>query len=228
MKRDDLFHKTENRQIKWKLCGLRRMEDIAAANDAKPDFAGFIFAADRRRYISPEEAETLRRALDPSILTVGVFVNASAEQILADTAACRVDLIQLHGQEDNAFIAALREALANRDAERKTGHGVSCQATAIIKALRISSAEDLRTAAESAADYVLLDNGIGGTGKAFDWGLLRHFPRPYILAGGISEENLENAAALHPWAVDVSSSLETDGVKDPAKIVRFARKMQTL
>ena len=217
-------------KVKWKLCGLRRMEDTEAANRVKPDFAGFIFDPSRRRYIPPEEAEKLRQALDPEILSAGVFVNAGIGKILDDTDTCRVDLIQLHGQEDNAYIAALRAAITERERQRegprqdRPGKKIS-----IMKAFRICSEADLQAAASSEADYVLLDNGIGGTGKAFDWNLLKGFQRPFVLAGGISAENVKEAVrTARPMAVDVSSSLETDGVKDPEKIRQFAKAIEEL
>lgn len=189
--------------VRIKICGLRRPEDIEAVNTHRPDLCGFIFAKGRRRYIEPETAARLRADLYPSVRSVGVFVNSPVEEILETVRSVGLDMIQLHGQESEEMI---RELKARTDLP-------------VIKAFSIAGTEDLRTAAASSADLILLDSGKGGTGKAFDWSLLRQMQRPFILAGGLSPENLEEAArTIRPYAVDISSGVETDGWKDPGKI----------
>ena len=187
-----------------KLCGMMRPEDVQAAAALHPDYVGFILSAGFRRSISRERFLAMRPLLaDSGAKAVGVFVDASAEEILAY--AEMLDVIQLHGKEDDAFIAEIRQ---------RTGKPV-------IKAFRIASAADLDAAAKSAADLVLLDSGTG-TGQTFDWSLLKDFPRPYLLAGGLHPENVRAAIdTLHPYGADVSSGIETDGLKDAEKMRRF-------
>ena len=189
-----------------KLCGLSRPCDIEAVNTLLPDYIGFVFAGKSRRYVSPEKAKTLREALNPAIKAVGVFVREEPAVVAGLLNEGVIDLAQLHGGEDEAYIARLR-ALTDRP---------------IIQAFRIDNPADLDRARASAADYILLDNGAGGTGAAFDWSLLRGFDRPYFLAGGLGPENVAEAVAtLHPYAVDVSSGIETDGCKDISKMQAF-------
>ena len=195
-----------------KLCGLSRPCDIEAANALLPDFIGFVFAKKSRRYVSPETAKALRETLNPTIRAVGVFVREEPEIIANLLSDGIIDLAQLHGGEDEAYIARLR-ALTDKP---------------LIQASRIEAPADLDRARASAADYILLDNGAGGTGAAFDWSLLRGFDRPYFLAGGLGPGNVAEAiAALHPFAVDVSSGIETDGRKDPAKMKAFVEAVRT-
>lgn len=189
--------------VRIKICGLRRPEDIEAVNIHQPDLCGFIFAKGRRRYIEPEIAARLRAELDPSVKSVGVFVNSPVEEILETVEAVGLDMIQLHGQESEEMVCELK---ARTDLP-------------VIKAFSIAGDEDLQKAANSSADLVLLDSGKGGTGEMFDWSLLKQMERPFILAGGLSPENLEEAArTIRPYAVDISSGVETDGWKDPGKI----------
>lgn len=206
----------KSRRTFVKICGLRRRADGDIVNRAKPDYAGFIFAPGRRRYIDPEEAEEIREALDPRIQSVGVFVNASPEEIQKIHRICPTDLIQLHGQETEEEIQTLRKLLPP---------------TGIIKAFSLGGTatedrETLEQAARSPADLLLFDHGRGGSGASFDWSVLAGFRRPYLLAGGISEENVNQALeALRPYGVDVSSSLETDGYKDEEKVKRFMGRL---
>lgn len=201
--------------VKAKICGLRTEADIEAVNEARPDFAGFIFAPGRKRYIRPEDARILREQLDPGITPVGVFVNAPAEEILKTAAAVGLGTVQLHGQESETFVMDLKE---------KSGGGLR-----IIKAFRVSSTEDVRLAEGSPADLILLDNGRGGTGETFDWETIRDIKRPFILAGGIGADNVADAVRkTRPYAVDASSSLETDGHKDREKILRFMAAVREL
>lgn len=189
-----------------KLCGLSRPRDIEWANALGPDYIGFVFAPGSKRYVSPERAGVLREGLDRGIRAVGVFVNAAPEAVAALLNDGIIDLAQLHGGEDGEYIKALR-ALTDKP---------------LIQAFRIDGPADLHRARLSGADHILLDNGPGGTGAAFDWALLKGFDRPCFLAGGLGPENVARAIkAVRPFAVDVSSGIETDGVKDYRKMAAF-------
>ena len=191
---------------KIKLCGLTRPCDIEWANALMPDYIGFVFAKKSRRYVSPERAKALRERLDSSIRAVGVFVNEAPEAVAALLNEGVIDIAQLHGGEDEAYIRALRK-LTDRP---------------LIQAFRVENTADLDQARQSSADYILLDHGAGGTGSAFDWAVLKGFDRPYFLAGGLDPGNVRQAIeTLRPFAVDVSSGIETDGVKDYMKMTAF-------
>ena len=191
---------------KIKFCGLTRAEDIAAANALKPEYIGFVFAPKSKRYVSPQQAALLRARLDPAIKAVGVFVNEPPEAVALLLNENIIDIAQLHGQEDAAYLARLR----------------SLTARPLWQAFRVTDAESLAKAGKSPADLVLLDSGAGGTGRAFDWALLENFKRDYLLAGGIGPENAADAVErLHPYGVDVSSGIETAGKKDPEKMAAF-------
>ena len=155
--------------------------------------------------MSPEKAEELKAMLAPGIQAVGVFVNEEPEQIVSLLEAGTIDVAQLHGQEDEAYI---------RRIQKNTGHQV-------IKAFSVKTAQDIENALKSPADYILLDQGGGGTGQTFDWSLIPEIDRPFFLAGGLGADNLETAVrTIHPYAVDLSSSVETDGMKDRDKILK--------
>lgn len=191
---------------KIKLCGLSRPCDLEIANRLKPDYIGFVFAQKSRRYVSPEKAAELKSMLDPDIQAVGVFVNEAPEKVALLLANRIIDVAQLHGKEDESYIAALRKL---------TGKP-------IIQAFRIDTEADVAAANASAADYVLLDSGNGGTGTVFDWNLLQAIRRPYFLAGGLNPDNAEHAVrTLKPFGVDVSSGIETDKLKDEVKMAAF-------
>ena len=190
--------------VKVKFCGLKRPCDIAWVNELHPDYAGFVFAGTKRR-VSDETAAALRRELDPSIPAVGVFVDDELPHMASLVKKGVIQLIQLHGQEEDALVQQLQTEL-----------GVP-----VIKAFSIANQDDIKRALESRADYILLDQGKGGTGKAFDWSLLKEIDRPYFLAGGLTPQNAAQAAKLRPYALDVSSGIETDGVKDRDKMTLF-------
>lgn len=202
-------------QAKIKICGLRTPADVAAVNAALPEYAGFIFVPMRRRYVAPAQAAILCQQLDPRIRPVGVFVDARVEEIMEALEHYPLDMVQLHGAEDNDYIAMLRAAYRDRFA-------VESRELCIAKAFRVEDANDIRRAEASAADEILLDHGAGGTGERFDWTLLQHCRRRFFLAGGLTPDNVEEAITrTQPYAVDVSSSLESDGRKDPEKIRHF-------
>lgn len=195
-------------RTKIKICGLRRPEDIAYVNEAGPDLAGFIFDPSRRRYITPEKAARMKKELSGEILAVGVFVDAPAAEVVRISNEVGLDLIQLHGREDAAYITELKKMTS----------------LPLIDARKVQSAEDVKEALSSPADLILLDNGAGGTGMRFDWSLVENVPADFILAGGISRDNVKEAIErCRPWGIDVSSSLETDGYKDPDKIREFMK-----
>ena len=190
---------------KIKLCGLTRPEDITAANALAVDFVGFVFAPKSRRCVTGEQARALRKGLSPSIQAVGVFVDEEPEQVAALLEAGVIDLAQLHGREDENYLERLR-TLTEKP---------------IIQAFPIKTPKDLERAQTSSADNILLDSG-AGTGIPFDWTLLKNFRRPYLLAGGLGPDNVAQAVrTLHPWGVDVSSGIETGGVKDFKKMAAF-------
>lgn len=191
---------------KIKLCGLSRPCDIETANELKPEFIGFVLAPESRRYVTPEKTAELKRLLAPDIKAVGVFVKENPETIANLLNSSIIDIAQLHGGEDEDYIRQLRE-MTNQP---------------IIKAFRIDTASDIADAECSNADYVLLDSGSGGTGTVFDWKLIQNIKRPYFLAGGLGLNNVEKAVKmLKPYAVDVSSGIETNGLKDKVKMAEF-------
>ena len=190
---------------KIKLCGLRRMCEIEWANQLRPDYVGFVLSPGYRRTISPEQAAELKAALSPGIKAVGVFVDAPVETVARFLRSGSIDAAQLHGSEDDEYIARLQRA-AGRP---------------IIRAFRVRAAADAEAVQHCRADLVLLDSG-AGTGAAFDWSLAAGVKRDYLLAGGLACENVAAAVhALHPWGVDVSSGIETDGLKDREKMAAF-------
>lgn len=201
----------EKSQIKIKLCGLTRPSDIETANLLHPDYVGFVFAKKSRRYVSPERVKTLKELLHPDILAVGVFVDEEAETVAAWLSSGIIDVAQLHGREDEAYIKRLRE-LTERP---------------IIKAFSVKETHDIEKANDSTADFVLLDAGDGGTGTAFDRELLAGMSRPYFLAGGLDPSTVGEAVRRWcPYAVDVSSGIETDGVKDAEKMQAFVKNVR--
>ncbi|MBQ8623174.1 MAG: phosphoribosylanthranilate isomerase [Oscillospiraceae bacterium] len=190
---------------KIKLCGLSRLCDIEAANELKPEYIGFVFATKSKRYVKPETAAKLKAKLSSDIKAVGVFVNESVDTVAELLREHIIDIAQLHGNEDETYIAELRKRTDKP----------------IIKAFRIDSLSDISAAEQSTADYILLDSGTG-TGMVFDWDLVKSIRRPYFLAGGLDARNVADAVkTLHPFAVDVSSGIETGGVKDITKMAAF-------
>ena len=192
-----------------KICGLTRLEDIDYVNVYKPDYVGFVFA-DSRRQVNKETARQLKSRLDPSIIAVGVFVNAPTETIVDLLEEGIIDMPQLHGRETEEDILAIL-------------HRVK---VAVIKAVSVSGIDDVLAWQHSAADYLLLDSGKGGTGQSFDWSVVAalnemKFSKPYFLAGGLKAENVKEALSYAPYGVDASSGLETNGFKDVKKIEQF-------
>lgn len=191
-----------------KICGLKRKEDIAYINEAHPDFAGFIVnVPESSRNVDVSVLYQLTAILDPSIAAVGVFVDEDEKLVAGLLKEGVIRAAQLHGHEDSGYISRLR-ALTQGCGE-------------IWKAFKIRNLKDIKEAVMCSADRILLDGG-AGDGRVFDWSLLRKVNRPYILAGGLNEENISRAiGTLHPWGVDMSSGAETMGIKDPGKILNI-------
>lgn len=203
---------------KIKICGLTRKEDIDYVNALRPDYIGLVFAKWSKRAVTPAQAARLKALLDPAIQVVGVFVDEDFEQIRMLAENHIIDLVQLHGREDTAYVDRLKQTIDKP----------------IIQAFPIETELDLVRANASLADLVLLDHGKGGSGQRFDWSLTRGMNRPFMLAGGLSPQNVGRAIeACRPYAVDASSGVETDGVKDYDKIkalidtVRAPRTMRS-
>lgn len=195
---------------KIKLCGLSRPCDIEAANRLKPEYIGFVFLPKSKRYVDYEKARELKSLLSPEIKAVGVFVDESPQRAAELLNNGTIDIAQLHGGEDEDYIGLLRN-LTDKP---------------IIKAFRIQSENDILCAEESSADYILLDSGMG-TGTVFNWDLIQNIKRPYFLAGGLDCDNVGEAVGrLHPYAVDVSSGIETNGLKDKEKMAAFVAKVR--
>ena len=183
---------------------------MAAANEINPEYVGFVFAKSSRRYVSADTAAKLKKLLNPNILAVGVFVDENVENVADLLNRDIIDIAQLHGSENEEYIARLR-TLTKKP---------------IIKAFRVKSEDEAEKAEKCSADFVLLDSG-AGTGKAFDWSLIKNVKRPYLLAGGLGLGNISEAVKmLSPYAVDVSSGIETDGKKDKTKMAAFARAVR--
>ncbi len=189
---------------KIKLCGLSRPADIDYVNQVKPDYCGFIVNFPKsRRNVTPEQVRALTARLSGDIIPVGVFVDESVETVAGLLEDGTIAVAQLHGHEDEAYLAALRKLTAKP----------------IWQAFQIRSAADLERAKSSTANLVLLDSG-QGSGVTLDWRILADFPRPFVLAGGLTAENIPAAVQqVKPYAVDLSSGVETEGYKDYEKML---------
>jgi len=203
--------------VKIKICGLFREQDIDYVNEARPDYIGFVFAESRRK-VSPAFADKLRRRLLDEIIPVGVFVNAPIADIVVLYNENTISIAQLHGAENDEYITQLKEASA-------VGGN---KPIAVIKTLlpKATLSPPDSQLPSSSADYYLIDSG-AGSGITFNWELLNS-PRveavkakPWFLAGGVGLGNIEQVLGYNPYAVDVSSGAETDGVKDREKIVQL-------
>ena len=209
--------------LKIKFCGLFRECDIDYANALKPDFVGFIFVEKSKRFVDFVAAQALKSHLDSRIKAVGVFVDSPLERIIEALSEGIIDVVQLHGNENNAYISALKEHI-----QRDLG-----AISPIIKAIKISDSHSLvqsfEIQAKCGADFILLDSPNAGSGRAFDWNALvqslaksqdftREFQTRFFLAGGINAENIQSAIALKPFCIDISSGIESNGAKDFTKM----------
>lgn len=191
---------------KVKICGLRRDEDIQIVNQYKPDYVGFIIDYPKSfRNVSIDQVKEWKSQLDPSIQVVGVFVDEDVDIVTDCLQKQIIDIAQLHGKEDEDYINRVKE------------YGP------VIKAFQIQNEQDIQSAIESHADHVLLDQG-KGSGKNFDWNLIKEMKRPYFLAGGITVENVLDTKKYHPYAIDVSSSVESNQKKDKEKVKEMIEK----
>ena len=210
---------------KVKMCGISKVETIPAVVEAKPDYMGLVFASSKRQ-VTVEQAKTLVEALhkqckeqndDVSIKTVGVFVNETLDNLVTIANEANLDVVQLHGDEDEAFIQSLKE---------RTN-------VEVWKAIQIRSAVDAEAWIDSSADMLLFDayhkDERGGTGDVFDWSCLDTFERPFMLAGGIDSTNVARAIrTVRPYGIDISSGIETNGVKDDEKITAFTKIVKSI
>ena len=212
---------------KVKMCGISKVETIPAVVEAKPDYMGLVFAPSKRQ-VTVEQAKTLVEELhkgyvkkygsdteqdkDDTIKTVGVFVNETVDNLVTIANEVNLDAVQLHGDEDETFIQSLKE---------RTN-------VEVWKAVQIRSAVDAEAWIDSSADMLLFDayhkDERGGTGEVFDWSSLDEFERPFMLAGGIDSTNVARAIrTVRPYGIDISSGIETNGVKDDEKIKAFTK-----
>ena len=217
---------------KVKMCGISKVETIPAVVEAKPDYMGLVFAPSKRQ-VTVDQAKTLVEALhkqytkrynngteqsnNDEIKTVGVFVNETLDNLVTIAKGINLDVVQLHGDEDEAFIQSLK---GRTNVE-------------IWKAVQIRSAADAEAWIDSSADMLLFDayhkDERGGTGEVFDWSCLDEFERPFMLAGGIDSTNVARAIrTVRPYGIDISSGIETDGVKDDEKIKAFTNIVRTI
>ena len=210
---------------KVKMCGISKVETIPAVVEAKPDYMGLVFAPSKRQ-VTMEQAKMLVEALHKqckaqnntvSIKTVGVFVNETIDNLVTIAKEANLDAVQLHGDEDEAFIQSLKE---------RTN-------VEVWNAIQIRSASDAEAWIDSSADMLLFDayhkNERGGTGDVFDWSCLDTFERPFMLAGGIDSTNVARAIrTVRPYGIDISSGIETNGVKDDEKITAFTKIVNSI
>ena len=223
---------------KIKMCGISKVETIPAIVDAKPDYMGLVFAPSKRQ-VTVDQAKTLVEELHKQyanrynrdaeqysnqtlihqefIKTVGIFVNETLDNLVTIATEVNLDAVQLHGDEDEAFIQSLKE---------RTN-------VEVWKAVQIRSAADAEVWIDSSADMLLFDayhkDERGGTGEVFDWSSLDEFERPFMLAGGIDSTNVARAIrTVRPYGIDISSGIETEGVKDDEKIKAFTNIVRTI
>lgn len=217
---------------KVKMCGISKVETIPAVVEAKPDYMGLVFAPSKRQ-VTVDQAKTLVEELhkqytkrynngaeqsnNDEIKTVGVFVNETLDNLVSIATEANLDVVQLHGDEDEAFIQSLKE---------RTN-------VEVWKAVQIRSAADAEAWIDSSADMLLFDayhkDERGGMGEVFDWSCLDEFERPFMLAGGIDSANVARAIrTVRPYGIDISSGIETDGVKDDEKIKAFTNIVRTI
>lgn len=202
---------------KIKICGIRTTADIEIVNKYKPDYIGFIFA-ESRRMVSIEKAQELIQDLDKEIKTVGVFVNSGIGYVVETAKTLNLDAVQLHGDENSEYITALTDKM-------------DCE---VWKAIRVRGKSDIDNMDSVAVKRIVLDkykeNEYGGSGETFNWNECKdsNINKSIILAGGLDENNvIEGIMLFAPYAVDVSSNIETDGYKDEDKVREFIEKVRT-
>ncbi|HHX69616.1 MAG: phosphoribosylanthranilate isomerase [Miniphocaeibacter sp.] len=192
---------------KVKICGIRSLNDVEIVNELKPDYIGFVFAKSKRQ-ITPLLAKELKSFLNKDIKVVGVFVNEKIETIENICKQKLIDIIQLHGEEDKIYINQLKKKCENK----------------IIKAINLNS-ENVYM--DYDVDYLLFDNGKGGTGEKFNWELIPRVNKPFFLAGGLTPFNVVNGVnTVKPYGVDASTGVELRGSKNRYKIKEFIRRVR--
>lgn len=205
-----------NKKKRIKICGLTCKEDIEAVNLWKPDYAGFVFAPGKRQ-VTVEKAMELRQHFHGEISVAGVFVHNPIPEIVSLVNKKIITMIQLHGEEDSTYIERLKQSLPTY--------------IPVIKAIRVRKKEDILQGETFPVDYLLFDSYVrdvkGGTGTSFDWDLIPLVTKPWFLAGGINQANLEKAMKTDAFCLDVSSSVETNGRKDPEKIKEIIRRIRS-
>lgn len=204
------------KMTKIKICGLSRIEDIDIVNEILPDYIGFVFTKSKRQ-VNETVAKVLKAKLNHVIQAAGVFVNEEIDRITRLCNTGTIDIIQLHGDENEDYIRKLQSLVTNP----------------IIKAVRVRAAEDITKASVLRCEYLLLDTykeeKYGGSGEVFDWSITTELRRPIFLAGGIDPNNvLQAIATVQPYCIDVSSGVETDGWKDGAKIRDIVTKVRSV
>jgi phosphoribosylanthranilate isomerase len=193
-----------------KICGLTRLEDVIAVNRFGADYAGFVFYKKSKRYVDSYKAGELIEHLRSDIKSVGVFLDEPIDSVISTARISGVEMIQLHGHESEEYVEYIKRTLDRP----------------VIKAYKASEEGALEKAANSNADYVMIDSG-AGSGIKFDWSILQGYKRDYFLAGGLDPESVGEAIKiLEPFAVDVSSGVETDGIKDEKKIAEFIKAVR--
>lgn len=193
-----------------KICGLSRLEDIIAVNRHGADYAGFVFFQKSKRYVDPYKANELIELLRTDIKPVGVFMDEPIDNVVRIARISGVEMVQLHGHESEEYVEYIKRTLDRP----------------VIKAYKAGEEGALESAANSSADYVMIDSG-AGSGQKFDWSILKNFKRDYFLAGGLDPKSVGEAIRLlEPFAVDVSSGVETDGIKDEKKIAEFIKAVK--
>jgi phosphoribosylanthranilate isomerase len=224
---------------KVKICGLRRPEDAEAVNSAGAEYAGFVFAESRRK-VTHEEAADIRKKFKKGVTAVGVFVDADEDEIAELAEAGTIDMVQLHGSEDDSYIERVKKRTgcpvikAIKLGPESSGAKAFLQKGTEIE--KVPDAEVLKhkilSANDSPADYIMFDAG-KGCGKTFDWDALKavrdRITKPFFLAGGLKAENAARAVEeLDPYAADVSGGVEgADGYKDKALVEEFVRRVES-
>ena len=193
--------------VKVKICGICHEVEIGIMNELVPDYVGFVFVQKSRHFIAPEHASLLRSKLRQGIKSVGVFSNSSLKTVAMCVEIAGLNMVQLHGDETSEYIATLREYIK----------------VPIIKVYKVQRPIDAEKAMYSTADYVMLDGGNTGDGRTFDWSLLGAVRRKFFLSGGLTPENMNKALLLEPqpYALNVSSGVEANKLKDYRKVMKF-------
>lgn len=202
--------------VRVKICGLMNKESAWAAAEAGADAVGFVFASGRRK-ISPDLAKEIIRTLPPYITTTGVFVNATLSEVNQIAEYCKLDLLQLHGNESPGYCRETVRPVVKTLHISPVGHELEVDLSSYRSVVRAFLLDT----------YV--DGETGGTGKVFPWETVKELQIkvPIILAGGLHSGNVAHAIHLtQPFSVDVSSGVETDGVKDPLKMKEFVHAVR--